>query len=63
MIDSIHVPNSYRTLFQQQVPKRFYSAYYLPKGKTIEDLKPRYTVALKYGKRYEPWITDIKPLK
>lgn len=63
MIDSIHVPNSFRGFFQQNAPKRYYSPYYLPKDKSPQDLKPRYTVHLKYGKKYQPWISNIKSLK
>ncbi len=63
MISSIHVPNPYREFFKEHAPPRHYSSYYLPKGKTAEDLKPRYAVSIKYGKKYQPWITDIKPLK
>jgi len=63
MIHSIHVPNSFRNFFQEHAPKRHYSVYYLPKDKSPQDLKPRYTVTLKYGKKYQPWITDIKPLR
>lgn len=62
MIDSIHVPNSFRGFFQQNAPRRTFSPYYLPKDKSPEDLKPRYTVNLKYGKKYQPWISNIKPL-
>jgi len=26
-------------------------------------LEPRYQVTLNYGKRYEPWIVDVRKLK
>ena len=27
------------------------------------DAPPRYQVAIRYGKRYEPWVVDVQPLE
>ena len=28
-----------------------------------EDREPRYAVTIQYGRRYEPWVVDVRPLE
>ncbi len=60
-IEEIHVPSDYRSFFISDI--KTHTKTYLPKGKPLSDLKPRYRVTLNYGKRHEPWIADVKKLK
>jgi len=61
LIPIIHVTSDYRSFFISDI--KTHTKTYLPKGKPLSDLKPRYQVTLNYGKRYEPWIADVKKLK
>ena len=60
-IPTIHVASNYRSFFISDI--KTHTKTYLPKGKPLSDLEPRYQVTLNYGKRYEPWIADVKKLK
>jgi hypothetical protein len=60
-IPRIHVTSDYRSFFVSDI--KTHTKTYLPKGKPLSDLEPRYQVTLNYGKRYEPWIADVKKLK
>ena len=61
LIPEIHVTSDYRSFFTSDIKTR--TNIYLPKGKPLSNLEPRYQVTLNYGKRYEPWIAGIKKLK
>jgi len=61
LIPEIHVTSNYRSFFISDI--KTHTKTYLPKGKPLSDLEPRYQVTLNYGKRYEPWIADVKKLK
>jgi Domain of unknown function (DUF4824) len=57
----IHVTSNFRSFFVSDI--KTHTNIYLPKGKPLSDLEPRFQVTLNYGKRYEPWIADVKKLK
>jgi uncharacterized protein DUF4824 len=64
LIDDIHVPFELRavldTLSRSEAERRW-----TPHGPFVrpgEVKDPRYGVTLRFGKRYEPWITVIRPL-
>jgi len=59
----LFVPDSERTLLSKLKYRSHSSYYYVPKDYSDTQLKPRYEVELKFGKRYEAWISNIKPLK
>ena len=61
LIPEIHIPSDYRSFFISDI--KTHTKTYLPKGKPLSDLEPRYQVTLNYGKRHEPWIADVKKLK
>ena len=61
LIPEIHVTSDYRSFFISDI--KTHTKTYLPKDKPLSDLEPRYQVTLNYGKRYEPWIADVKKLK
>jgi hypothetical protein len=60
-IKQIHVTSDYRSFFISDI--KTHTKTYLPRDKPLSDLEPRYQVTLNYGKRYEPWIADVKKLK
>jgi hypothetical protein len=60
-IPEIHVSSDYRSFFKSDI--KSYTKTYLPRNKPLSGLEPRYQVTLNYGKRYEPWIADVKKLK
>jgi hypothetical protein len=60
-IPTIHVNSDYRSFFISDI--KSHTKIYLPRNKPLSDLEPRYQVTLNYGKRYEPWIADVKKLK
>jgi hypothetical protein len=60
-IPEIHVTSTFRSFFISDI--KGHTNTYLPKGKPLSNLEPRYQVTLNYGKRYEPWIVDVKKLK
>ena len=60
-IPQIHVTSDYRSFFISDI--KTHTKTYLPRDKPLSDLEPRYQVTLNYGKRYEPWIADVKKLK
>jgi hypothetical protein len=61
LIPEIHITSDYRSFFISDI--KTHTKIYLPRDKPILDLEPRYQVTLNYGKRYEPWIADVKKLK
>lgn len=60
-IPAIHVTSNYRSFFISDI--KTHTKTYLPENKPLSDLESRYQVTLSYGKRYEPWIVDVKKLK
>jgi hypothetical protein len=60
-ISEIHITSDYRSFFTSDI--KTHTKTYLPRDKPLLDLEPRYQVTLNYGKRYEPWIADVKKLK
>jgi hypothetical protein len=50
LVDHIHVAKSERELLDKL-------------GRKLSKTPPRYQVAIRYGKRYEPWVADVQPLK
>jgi hypothetical protein len=61
LIPEIHVTSDYRSFFTSDI--KTHTNIYLPKGKPLSNLEPRYRVTLNYGKRHEPWIAGVKKLK
>ena len=61
LISEIHVNSDYRSFFTSGI--KTHTNTYLPDNKPLSKLEPRYQVTLNYGKRYEPWIADVKKLK
>ena len=61
LIKEIHITSDYRSFFISGIKTRTNS--YLPRDKSLSNLEPRYQVTLNYGKRYEPWVVDVKKLK
>lgn len=59
----LFVPDSERTLLLNLKYRSYLSYYWIPKDYSDAQLKPRYEVELKFGKRYEAWISNIKPLQ
>ena len=59
----LFVPHSERTLLSKLKYRGYSSYYYVPDDDSDTQLKPRYEVELKFGKRYEAWISNIKPLQ
>ncbi|MCE5193988.1 MAG: DUF4824 family protein [Nitrospiraceae bacterium] len=57
LVDSIHVPLGKRSLLE---PLRYKEKreYY-----TEKITEPRYVVKLHFGKRYEPWVVDVRQIK
>ena len=60
-VSEVYISSDYRSFFISVI--KSHTKTYLPKGKPLSDLEPRYQVTLNYGKRYEPWIADVKKLK
>jgi len=60
-IPAIHVTSNYRSFFISDI--KTHTKIYLPRDKPLSDLESRYQVTLSYGKRYEPWIAEVKKLK
>jgi Domain of unknown function (DUF4824) len=61
LIERIHVPREFR-----EELKELYQAKYGNDGskrKRYQLTEPSYEVSLKFGSRYEPWVTAIRPLK
>ncbi|MCF8724375.1 hypothetical protein LQ236_002395 [Nitrospina gracilis] len=64
LIDQLHVPYLFRDRFFQFVSKpRYWSPARSRRAGKKNEMGPRYAVTLSYGKRYEPWITEITELK
>ena len=61
LVSEIHVTNDYRSFFTSGI--KTHTNTYLPDNKPLSNLEPRYQVTLNYGKRYEPWIANVKKLK
>jgi len=59
----IFVPNSFRNIFNAIKSPHRYTYYYVPLDKIDSELMPQYEVTLKFGKKYEAWISDVKSLK
>jgi len=66
LVNEVHVPRSMRRFLdevmaaQKAERERNKEAmpYVLP-----EDREPRYAVTIQYGRRYEPWVVDVRPLE
>nr|NIQ02513.1 DUF4824 family protein [Nitrospinaceae bacterium]NIR56468.1 DUF4824 family protein [Nitrospinaceae bacterium]NIS86929.1 DUF4824 family protein [Nitrospinaceae bacterium]NIT83767.1 DUF4824 family protein [Nitrospinaceae bacterium]NIU45970.1 DUF4824 family protein [Nitrospinaceae bacterium] len=61
LVEDIHVPNEFREFFIAEIKSP--TIQYLPHDKPTSDLKPRYSVTVNYGKRYEPWIAAVNKLE
>lgn len=65
LIDDIHVPFEQRamldSLLRSEAERR--ARPHRPYVNADELKEPRYEVTLRFGKRYEPWITSIRPLE
>jgi Domain of unknown function (DUF4824) len=65
LIDDIHVPFEQRAildaLLRSEAERR--ARPQRPYVKADDLKEPRYEVTLRFGKRYEPWITSIRPLE
>jgi hypothetical protein len=63
LVDDIHVPFEQRavldTLLRSEAERESPRGSFVKSGEVKE---PRYEVTLRFGKRYEPWITSIRPL-
>jgi hypothetical protein len=61
LVDDIHVPKTMRAVLDALASKNTSQpeSYY---SYGINKQEPRYKVTLNYGKRYEPWIADIRPI-
>lgn len=59
----IFVPNSYRKFFSALKSSRHYSYYYVPEDKPDSEILPQYELTLKFGRKYEAWIANVKLLK
>jgi len=60
-IPTIHVTSNFRSFFISDI--KTHTKIYLPRDKPLSDLESRYQVTLSYGKRYEPWVVDVKKIK
>ncbi|MCF8720660.1 DUF4824 family protein [Nitrospina gracilis] len=64
LVDSLHVPHLFRDQFLRLVSKpRYWSNARNRRVGKKNDMEPRYAVTLNYGRRFEPWITEIAELK
>jgi len=59
----LFVPHSEREYLSNLKYRSYYSYYYVPDDESDAKLKPRYEVELKFGKKFEAWISNIKPLQ
>jgi hypothetical protein len=60
LTDEIHVPRAKQAALDALVSKTGTAPAY--SYQYIRDREPRYAVTLRYGRRYEPWIAEIRPL-
>jgi hypothetical protein len=68
LVESIHVPRRYRGVIDATLELDRHAAGEAGKKFGMRYLfqgahPPRYQVALRYGLRYEPWLTGIRPLE
>jgi len=65
LIDDIHVPFELKTVLDTLARSEgeHRRGPHGPFARFGEAKDPRYEVTLRFGKRYEPWITGIRPLK
>ena len=63
-IDRIHAfQKEMATLKSPMEFLKYHKRLTFPETKSLSDLEPRYQVTLNYGRRYEPWIADVKKLQ
>jgi hypothetical protein len=62
-VNILHIPHLYRERFLQLTSKPRYISFTGPEGIAKKVQAPRYAITLNYGKKYEPWIADLKALK
>jgi hypothetical protein len=64
MSADIHVPYEWQSELNQITGGRpIYQSYWDSFDWQAEPKEPRYEVTLRYGKRHEPWITAVRPLR
>jgi len=62
-VNTLHLPHLYRDRFLKLTSKARYISFSSPREAMKKIPAPRYAVTLHYGKRYEPWIAELKALK
>jgi Domain of unknown function (DUF4824) len=64
LVDEVHVPSEWREALERLTYAGSDRERIYPNTFAMQEeyKKPRYEVTLRYGKRYEPWITSIRPL-
>ncbi len=66
LVSEMHVPRAMRRFLDEvradpkaELVQRTISVPYV----APEDREPRYAATLQYGRRYEPWVVDVRPLE
>jgi hypothetical protein len=62
LTDTIQAPRDKLGLLEaQKSGGKPWNSFYFDEEKEEKPPVPRYTVVLKYGKRHEPWVGDVRP--
>jgi hypothetical protein len=62
LTDSIQAPRDWRGLLAKvKSGGKPWNSFYFDEEKEEKPPVPRYTVVLKYGKRHEPWVVEVRP--
>ncbi|CAI2718353.1 DUF4824 family protein [Nitrospina watsonii] len=63
LVDQLHIPHLFRDRFLTLISKPRYWNNATSRTRIKNGMGPRYAVTLNYGRRYEPWITDLQELR
>lgn len=62
-VNTLHLPHMFREAYLQIISENRYISFSGEEGATKKAVAPRYAVIVNYGKKYEPWVADLKALK